>query len=44
MAVALVNGRVGCETIEIPLALDVPNPHAFPTAKDYAKRRIVVGA
>jgi hypothetical protein len=44
MAMALVNGRVGCEAIEIPVALDVPNPNAFPTAKDDAERLIVVGA
>jgi hypothetical protein len=44
MAMALVNGRVSCKAIKISIAIDIPNPNAFPAAKDDAEGLIVVGA
>jgi hypothetical protein len=44
MAMALVDGRVSCEAIEISVAIDIPNPNAFSAAKDDAERLIIVSA
>ena len=40
----MANGGIACKAIEISFAGDVPNPYAFPAAKHYAKRFVVVRA
>ena len=44
MAVALVDGRVGGEAVEIAVAVDVPHPDAAAAAQHHVERLVVVRA
>jgi hypothetical protein len=44
VAVALVDGRVSRQTVEIAAALDIPDPDALAPFEDDVDRLIVVGA
>ncbi len=41
---ALVDGGVGGQAIEVFIAFDVPDPNAFTSAEDYVERVIVMSA